>query len=69
MVELLGAELAGGAKLATASRPPTVVMVVGLQGCGKTTSIAKLANLLKKQGGRPLVVASTCTGRRRWSSW
>ena len=39
------------------SRPPTVIMLVGLQGSGKTTSIAKLANLLKKQGNRPLVVA------------
>ncbi len=52
-------ELLGGAapQLATASRPPTVVMLVGLQGSGKTTSIAKLANLLKKQGQRPLVIA------------
>jgi signal recognition particle subunit SRP54 len=52
-------ELLGGAapKLATSSQPPTVIMVVGLQGSGKTTSIAKLANLLKKQGQRPLVVA------------
>jgi len=52
-------ELLGGAapKLATSPQPPTVVMVVGLQGSGKTTSIAKLANLLKKQGQRPLVVA------------
>ncbi len=54
MVELLGGE---APKLATASRPPTVIMVVGLQGSGKTTSIAKLANLLKKQGNRPLLVA------------
>jgi signal recognition particle subunit SRP54 len=52
-------ELLGGAapKLATNSRPPTVIMVVGLQGSGKTTSLAKLANLLKKQGNRPLLVA------------
>jgi signal recognition particle subunit SRP54 len=52
-------EILGGAapRLETASRPPTVVMVVGLQGSGKTTSIAKLANLLKKQGQRPLLVA------------
>jgi len=52
-------EILGGAapKLETAARPPTVVMVVGLQGSGKTTSIAKLANLLKKQGNRPLLVA------------
>jgi signal recognition particle subunit SRP54 len=52
-------EILGGAapRLETSSRPPTVVMLVGLQGSGKTTSIAKLANLLKKQGQRPLVVA------------
>jgi len=52
-------EILGGAapQLATSMRPPTVVMVVGLQGSGKTTSIAKLANLLKKQKLRPLVVA------------
>ena len=54
LVEILGGETP---KLATASRPPTVIMLVGLQGSGKTTSIAKLANLLKKQGQRPLVVA------------
>ena len=54
MVELLGG---AAPKLETAARPPTVVMLVGLQGSGKTTSIAKLANLLKKQGQRPLVVA------------
>jgi len=54
LIEILGGETP---KLATASRPPTVIMLVGLQGSGKTTSIAKLANLLKKQGQRPLVVA------------
>jgi signal recognition particle subunit SRP54 len=54
LVELLGGD---APKLETASRPPTVLMVVGLQGSGKTTSIAKLANLLKRQGQRPLVVA------------
>ncbi|HXU22985.1 MAG TPA: signal recognition particle protein [Tepidiformaceae bacterium] len=52
-------EILGGAapQLATASRPPKVIMLVGLQGAGKTTHIVKLANLLKKQGQRPLVVA------------
>ena len=54
MVDLLGGE---APKLATSARPPTVLMVVGLQGSGKTTSIAKLANLLKKQGNRPLLCA------------
>lgn len=52
-------ELMGGtqSKLELASKPPTVVMLVGLQGSGKTTSSAKLANLLRKQGHRPLLVA------------
>jgi len=54
LVEILGGE---APKLETASRPPTVIMLVGLQGSGKTTSISKLANLLKKQVQRPLVVA------------
>ncbi|MEW6661256.1 MAG: signal recognition particle protein [Bacillota bacterium] len=53
-------QLMGGtqSKLAIASKPPTVVMLVGLQGAGKTTSVAKLANMLKKQGRRPLLVAA-----------
>ncbi len=54
LVDLLGGE---PPQLATAPRPPSVIMVVGLQGSGKTTSIAKLANLLKKEGQRPLVIA------------
>ncbi|MBQ2734358.1 MAG: signal recognition particle protein, partial [Clostridia bacterium] len=40
-----------------ASQPPTVIMMVGLQGAGKTTHAAKLAGLYKKQGKRPLLVA------------
>ncbi len=40
-----------------APRPPTVIMLVGLQGSGKTTHCAKLANLLRKQGRRPLLAA------------
>ncbi len=44
-------------KLNTAGRPPTIVMMVGLQGAGKTTNGAKLAGLMKKQGKRPLLVA------------
>ncbi len=44
-------------KLYMASQPPTVVMMVGLQGAGKTTNGAKLAGLFKKQGRRPLLVA------------
>ena len=53
-------ELMGGssAKLAIASKPPTVVMMVGLQGAGKTTNAAKLAGLMKrKENKRPLLAA------------
>ncbi len=53
-------DLMGGsaAKLEIASKPPTVVMMVGLQGAGKTTNGAKLAGLMKKQNGkRPLLAA------------
>ena len=53
-------ELMGGtsAKLTIASKPPTVIMMVGLQGAGKTTNGAKLAGLMKKQNGkRPLLAA------------
>ena len=51
--------LMGGtqAKLASASHPPTVVMMCGLQGSGKTTHSAKITKMLKKQGHRPLLVA------------
>ena len=47
----------GDSKLAISSTPPTVVMLVGLQGAGKTTNGAKLAGLMKKQGKRPLLAA------------
>ena len=52
-------ELMGGtqAKLTIASAPPTVVMMVGLQGSGKTTHSGKLAGIYKKQGKKPLLVA------------
>lgn len=52
-------ETMGGtqSKLTIASKPPTVVMMIGLQGAGKTTHAAKLAGLYKKQGKRPLLVA------------
>lgn len=51
--------LMGGtqAKLTISSAPPTVVMMVGLQGSGKTTHSAKLAGMYKKQGKHPLLVA------------
>ena len=52
-------ELMGGAtgKILIASKPPTVILLIGLQGAGKTTHVAKLANMLKKQGKHPLLVA------------
>jgi len=51
--------LMGGsqAKLEISSKPPTVIMMVGLQGAGKTTHAGKLAGMYKKQGKRPLLVA------------
>lgn len=52
-------DLMGGsqAKLAKANKPPTVLMMVGLQGAGKTTTSGKLAKMLQKQNSRPLLVA------------
>ncbi len=47
----------GDSKLSISPAPPTVVMLVGLQGAGKTTNGAKLAGLMKKQGKRPLLCA------------
>ncbi len=44
-------------KLIISPKPPTVIMMVGLQGAGKTTTAAKLGGLLKKQGKKPLLVA------------
>ncbi len=44
-------------KITFSSRPPTVLMLVGLQGAGKTTTCAKLSGYLKKQGKNPLLVA------------
>ena len=44
-------------KIKLASQPPTIVMMVGLQGAGKTTNGAKLAGLFKKQGKNPLLAA------------
>ncbi len=54
LVELLGSE---EAKLNISSNPPTIIMMVGLQGSGKTTMSGKLANMLRKQGKKPLLVA------------
>jgi signal recognition particle subunit SRP54 len=51
--------LMGGhnSKINLAPNPPTVIMLVGLHGCGKTTTSAKLANNFKKDGKRPMLVA------------
>lgn len=54
LVALMGSE---NAKIAIAPKPPTIVMLVGLQGAGKTTNGAKLAGLMKKDGKHPLLVA------------
>src|SRR5438874_1285845 len=54
LVELLGANTTG---LAYASAPPTVLMLVGLQGSGKTTTAVKLALLARREHHKPLVVA------------
>ena len=54
LTALMGSE---NQKIHMASQPPTVVMLVGLQGAGKTTNGAKLAGLFKKQNKNPLLVA------------
>lgn len=54
LVELLGGT---ESKINFTSNPPTVIMLIGLQGSGKTTTAGKLANLLRKQGKKPLLVA------------
>ncbi|HCP75801.1 MAG TPA: signal recognition particle protein [Ktedonobacter sp.] len=57
LVEMLGG-VDGPNKLDLGGAPPNVIMLVGLQGSGKTTTAAKLANYLRKQGQRPLMVAA-----------
>ena len=54
LVKLMGTSQA---KLTISPKPPTVIMMVGLQGAGKTTHAGKLAGMYKKQGKRPLLVA------------
>jgi len=48
----------GDSRLAFAGRPPTVILLVGLQGSGKTTTAAKLALMLRKDGRSPMLVAA-----------
>ena len=55
IVDMLGG---GATPLARAEPPPTVIVLAGLQGSGKTTTAAKLANMLRKQGRHPLLVAA-----------
>ena len=54
LIKLMGPSQA---KLTIAPKPPTVIMMVGLQGAGKTTHAGKLAGMYKKQGKNPLLVA------------
>jgi signal recognition particle subunit SRP54 len=55
LVELMGS---GSSKIAFAGKPPTVILLAGLQGAGKTTAAAKLALLLRKEGHAPALVAA-----------
>jgi len=55
LTELMGA---GSSKLAIAGKPPTVILLAGLQGSGKTTAAAKLAVLLRKENHTPALVAA-----------
>src|ERR671931_430446 len=55
LIELLGGS---GHRLAAAPHPPTVIMLMGLQGSGKTTTAAKLARMYAKQGQHPLLAAA-----------
>ncbi|MGE5239224.1 MAG: signal recognition particle protein [Chloroflexota bacterium] len=55
LCELLGAT---SARIQLSPNPPTVLMMVGLHGCGKTTTSAKLAKVFKREGRRPLLVAA-----------
>jgi signal recognition particle subunit SRP54 len=55
LVALMGS---GDSKLAFSGHPPTIVLMAGLQGSGKTTTAAKLAKLLKKDGKQPVLIAA-----------
>ena len=54
LIALMGGDFA---KINTSSKPPTIIMLCGLQGSGKTTHAAKLALMLRKQSHRPMLVA------------
>jgi signal recognition particle subunit SRP54 len=55
LIELLGGS---GHRLSTAPHPPTIIMLIGLQGSGKTTTAAKLARMYGKQGQHPILAAA-----------
>ncbi|RMG75232.1 MAG: signal recognition particle protein [Nitrospirae bacterium] len=55
LIELLGSQ---NEKIRLSPNPPTVIMMIGLHGSGKTTTSAKLARMFKKQGRRPMLVAA-----------
>jgi signal recognition particle subunit SRP54 len=55
LVRMLGGKTVG---LVSAPKPPTIIMLAGLQGSGKTSTAAKLASLLRRKGQRPLLVAA-----------
>lgn len=66
LIELLGGTQS---KLNVAANPPTVIMLVGLQGAGKTTTVGKLANYLRKNGKKPLMVAGDVYRPAAITSW
>ncbi|HYA26904.1 MAG TPA: signal recognition particle receptor subunit alpha, partial [Thermodesulfovibrionales bacterium] len=55
LCDLLGGT---GTKIHLSPNPPTIIMMVGLHGCGKTTTSAKLARFFRKEGRRPILVAA-----------
>ena len=55
LISILGGQ---GARLHFAKKPPTIILLAGLQGAGKTTAAGKLAAFLKKEGNTPILVAS-----------
>ncbi|MDX1763849.1 MAG: signal recognition particle protein, partial [bacterium] len=55
LTALMGSEQS---KIVLTSKPPTIMMMAGLQGSGKTTTVGKLARIYKKKGHRPLMVAA-----------
>lgn len=58
LVEMLGGDDTSASKITFAGAPPTILMLVGLQGSGKTTHAAKLASYFRKQGQKPGMVAA-----------